>query len=105
MVVMMLNLKPEYLITIRKILAEHVPTMIVWAYGSRISGSSHGGSDLDLVVINPQASTKPQNNIAELRDAFSESELPILVDVMDWAQIPESFRQEIKRRYSVVQEP
>jgi hypothetical protein len=34
---------------------------------------------------------------------FLESDLPIRVDVMDWARIPPAFRQEIERGYVVVQ--
>jgi hypothetical protein len=35
--------------------------------------------------------------MGEVRDAFSESNLPILVDILDWARIPDSFREEIER--------
>ena len=44
-----------------------------------------------------KACTLAKLEVAHLRDAFSESNLPILVDVLDWAQIPDSFRQEIIR--------
>ncbi len=37
------------------------------------------------------------HNLDEVRDAFSESNLPILVDILDWAGIPDSFREEIER--------
>ncbi|TAK71853.1 MAG: nucleotidyltransferase domain-containing protein [Gammaproteobacteria bacterium] len=99
----MLDLNPEDLMLIRKILAEHVPHEIVWAYGSRVDGGAHEGSDLDLVIIHPQDASIPQQNLAILREAFSASQLPILVDVLDWARIPDSFRQEIKQRYEVIQ--
>ena len=35
--------------------------------------------------------------------AISESDLPTLVDVMDWARIPQAFREEIEREYVVLQ--
>ena len=41
--------------------------------------------------------SRPQANLSELREALSESNLPILVDLLDWARIPESFRREIVR--------
>ena len=34
--------------------------------------------------------------------AFSESNLPILVDIQDWARIPDSFREEIERTGVVI---
>ena len=36
-----------------------------------------------------------------LREAFTESDLPIPVDVFDCARIPESFREEIRRGQTV----
>jgi predicted nucleotidyltransferase len=93
----MLNLDPDYLAIIQKILAEHVPNKTVWAYGSRIKGTAHEGSDLDLVVFDITP-----DKISALRAAFSESSLPILVDVMDWSSIPEAFKSEIDKRHEVL---
>jgi len=93
----MLDLRPEWLETVRRLIAAHIPDAEVLAYGSRVQGTCHEGSDLDLVVRNPSDPSKPQTNLSELREALSESNLPILVDLLDWARIPESFRQEIVR--------
>jgi predicted nucleotidyltransferase len=87
---------------IQRILAIHLPEAEVIAYGSRVNGASHDGSDLDLVVRNPLNPQLPVSNLGEVRDAFSESNLPILVDILDWARIPESFREEIERSGVVV---
>jgi len=40
----------------------------------------------------------------DLKEAFIESNLPIRVDIMDWARIPVSFHREIERAHVVVQE-
>ncbi|OGU06822.1 MAG: hypothetical protein A2075_07060 [Geobacteraceae bacterium GWC2_58_44] len=93
----MLDLRPEWLETVRRLIAAHIPDAEVWAYGSRVQGTSHDGSDLDLVVRNPSDPSRPQANFSELREALSESNLPILVDLQDWARIPEGFRREIVR--------
>jgi hypothetical protein len=51
----------------------------------------------------------PSNNglsdeqLAALRNAFSESDLPILIDIMDWAQIPENFKTEIEKNHAIFQ--
>jgi uncharacterized protein len=75
----------------KNLLSQHVaPEMEVWAYGNRVTHKAHDGSDLDLVVLNPANPKKPQENLMELRDAFNESDLPILVDILHWARIPES---------------
>jgi uncharacterized protein len=93
----MLNLNPRYLTIIRKILAEQVPDKTVWVYGSRIKGTAHEGSDLDLVVLDVTA-----EKIAALRAAFSESRLPIFVDVMNWSSIPETFKSEIEKSHETL---
>lgn len=98
----MLDLRPEWLETVRRLLALHLPDAEVWAYGSRLNGAAHEGSDLDLVVRNPADLNKPFQKLAGLREALAESDLPILVDVLDWARIPESFRREISRGGTVV---
>ena len=97
-----LDLRPEWLAIIQPILATYLPESEVIAYGSRVTGTAHEGSDLDLVVRNTHKPLMPTHNLGEVRDAFSESNLPILVDILDWAQIPESFREEIERSGVVV---
>ena len=93
----MLDLRPEWLATVQRLIAVHLPNAEVLAYGSRVSGTSHEGSDLDLVACNPVDRTSSLTEVVRLREAFSESNLPILVDLLDWAQIPDSFRQEMIR--------
>ncbi|MBV5339289.1 MAG: nucleotidyltransferase domain-containing protein [Deltaproteobacteria bacterium] len=82
---------------IQRICAAHLAEIEVIAYGSRVTGTGHEGSDLDLVARNRHNPIMPVRNLAEVRDAFSESNIPILVDILDWARIPDSFREEIER--------
>ena len=96
-----LDLRPEWLETVRQLIARHLPDTEVFAYGSRVNGTCHDGSDLDLIARNPNDPTKPLTNMAALREAFTESNLPILVDVLDWARIPASFRQQIQQSETV----
>jgi uncharacterized protein len=100
--VVSIDLRPEWLAIIHHILATYLPEAEVLAYGSRVTGTAHGGSDLDLVVRNPHNHIVPAHNLGEVRDAFSESNLPILVDILDWAGISDSFREEIERAGVVV---
>ena len=97
-----LNLKPDHLRLLLDLLEAYAPEAEVWAYGSRVNGGGHEGSDLDLVVRNPAHIDQPQRKLYLLRDALDESNLPMLVDVLDWARIPEDFRREIARRHVVV---
>jgi len=40
--------------------------------------------------------------INDLREAFGESDLPFSVDVMNWDDIPENFRENIRKQYIVL---
>lgn len=98
-----LDLQPKHLALLRQVLQQHLPQAEVWAYGSRVNGDGHEASDLDLVVRQPADLTQESNQIEDLRDALVESNLPIRVDVVDWARIPATFHREIERAHVVVQ--
>ncbi|OLD23911.1 MAG: hypothetical protein AUJ04_09950 [Acidobacteria bacterium 13_1_40CM_3_55_6] len=70
-----LNLKPAHLRLLLDVLTAHAPDAEVWAYGSRVNGGGHEGSDLDLVVRNPAHPDQPQKKLYRLRDALDESNL------------------------------
>jgi predicted nucleotidyltransferase len=93
-----LSLTAEQRVT--KILNRYVPEYEVWAFGSRVKGTSRKYSDLDLALI----TDKPLDlsRLAELREAFSESELPFKVDIVDWATTGEEFRELIRSRYVLI---
>jgi len=85
------------------LLGKFVPDAEVWAYGSRVNGDGHEASDLDLVVRNLFDPGLENSHLFDLKDAFVESNLPIRVDVMDWARIPVDFQNEIEKSYVVLQ--
>lgn len=85
-----------------EILREHLPEVEVWAYGSRVSGESHRGSDLDLVLRGPGLEKIPPANLLDVEEALRESTIPFLVEARDWARLPESFHREIGRDYVVI---
>lgn len=98
-----LHLPEKYLGMVRDILRTHLPMAEVWAYGSRVNGDYHDTSDLDLVVRQPNDLARGQANLGDVVEAFSESNLPIFVQVVDWASIPDTFHDEIAAKYVVVQ--
>ncbi len=98
-----LNLPRRYLIKVKALLRRHAPQAEVWAYGSRVTGDSHDASDLDLIARNPKNLADETPHLVKLKEAFDESNLPIRVDVLDWARVPASFHREIERVYVVLQ--
>ena len=98
-----LDLRPGHLAMVRALLEEYLPKAEVLAFGSRVQGTGHEASDLDLVVRRPDAVLEVTTNLAALREALIESNVPIRVDLLDWADIPPAFQREIERAYVVLQ--
>lgn len=86
---------------VRAILGKHVPQFDVWAFGSRATRRAKAYSDLDLAVITSEPLTI--DVMAALTDDFSTSDLPWKVDVLDWAQTSDAFRQLIQRDHVRIQ--
>jgi predicted nucleotidyltransferase len=98
-----LYLPARYRSIVQDILRRYLPHAEVWAYGSRVNGDHYDASDLDLVVRQPDDLTRPQPHLDEVAAAFSDSDLPILVQILDWARLPAAFREEIAAGYMVLQ--
>ena len=75
-------------------LRAHVPTgAVVWVFGSRAAGRARRYSDLDLAIDAGRRLTLDETAI--LAEAFSDSDLPYRVDVVDWQSIDDRFREVI----------
>ena len=74
----------------------------VWAYGSRVNGEAHDGSDLDLVIRGKELKRIPSEIFSDLKYKIQESNIPILVDMFDWTLLPESFRANIQLHHEVL---
>lgn len=100
-----LDLAPHHLATLRSLLEQHVPEAEVWAFGSRVNGGAHDGSDLDLVLRNPHDLSASVTGWAALLEAVQASALPMLVEVHDWASMPSAFRGSILQSHWVLHVP
>ena len=101
-----LSLRSEQVQELRRLIATHLPHEEVWAYGSRVDGTAHDTSDLDLVVRHPgDLKTRQGAAFSELKEAFSESNLPLLVDLLDWARLPPAFWSNITEQHVVLYSP
>lgn len=96
-----IDLSPDQLMLIRQILQVHVPHVDVWAFGSRASGKAKPYSDLDLALIAKEPISREVS--ADLSEAFSESDLPWKVDLIDWSVTSTAFRDIIRKQHVVIQ--
>ena len=94
-----LFIEPRHLKMLKDILESYCPEAEIWAYGSRLTGDAHSGSDLDLVVKNFNSTDK---YLYELKELLSESNIPFFVDIHEFDRLPESFQTEILKNYVVI---
>ena len=78
------------------------PNTELWAYGSRVKGTNHDTSDLDLVINTPAEQPLDVEQLVAFKLALQQSNIPIMIQVLDWLRIPESFRQNILTHYEVL---
>lgn len=88
-----IDIKPEERAIVLRILNEIVPDREVRAFGSRVTGKAKPFSDLDLAVMGDEPLSLETR--ARLEEAFSESDLPWKVDVVDWTSIDDKFQHII----------
>jgi predicted nucleotidyltransferase len=74
----------------------------VLAYGSRVNGAAHDGSDLDLAVRRPDGQPLSSTTFLTLIHKIQESNIPILVDLHDWTSLPQSFHRQIEKNYEML---
>ena len=99
----MIDLAPELLAIVLRLLAAQVPDCEVRAFGSRVTGNAKPYSDLDLVLLGPARLSL--GRLAALREAFADSDLPIRIEVIDWHAISENFRNIIAAKFEALQIP
>ena len=94
-----IHLEDRHRIMLENLFCKYLPNVEVWAYGSRVNGQSHEGSDLNLVLRGPNLEKVSASQFTDMREALTESNIPFLVAIKDWAVIPKSFHEEIKKNY------
>ncbi len=77
------------------------PSQIL-AYGSRVNGDAHDTSDLDLVIVTKEKKPLDIDELLDFRESLKKSNIPILIQVLDWGRIPESFRENILKNYEIL---
>ena len=87
---------------VRAILRRHVPGRRVVAYGSRARGGARKFSDLDIAVV----SDRPVDGrtMTRMSHAFTDSDLPMRVDVSEWRRFSDDFRRAVAGDCVTVQE-
>ena len=95
------DIRPDHLEIVQGILRENLPTGVkVWVFGSRASWTTKDSSDLDLAL---EGESKLSNKLlGTLKDAFEDSALPSMVDVVDINRIGDSFRRIVESQRALL---
>lgn len=72
-----------------------------YAYGSRVKGTTHRTSDLDLCY----QESIPDSLVFEIKDEFTESNLPFLVELVNWNHMRPVFQKAIKKDLTLISAP
>lgn len=97
-----MHVNSKDLVLVQTILQKHLPNHVVWAFGSRVHGRHlKPFSDLDLVIRTKQP--LDLERYCELKEAFSESDLPFKVDIVDWTSLSENFKNIVLMAHEAVQ--
>jgi len=89
-----LALTPAYLAMVRALIKLHAPHHQFYVFGSRVIDDVAARqrvkpySDLDLAIVGEPL---PLEQLFALREAFSESDLPMRVDIVQAGDLPEGW--------------
>lgn len=92
-------IEQKFLDKIKSIIKKTCPKAIVWAYGSRVDGDAHEGSDLDLVI---KDFGQEEAYLFEIQEALQESNIPFLIEMFQFDRLPKSFQTEIEKKHIVI---
>ena len=90
---MKIQLTDQELKIVIDILKKILPGEKYFIFGSRAKGKARQYSDLDLAI--DMGKPIPLAILASLRQAFDDTDLVFVVDIVDWHRIDASFQQHI----------
>ena len=92
-----IDISPVHQKIVCEILSEHLPSDVkVWVFGSRADWTTKNSSDLDLAL---EGKSKLNYKIISILDnAFEDSDLPYMVDIIDLNNVNNNFKQIVNKK-------
>ena len=87
----MIQIEPQDYQILQKILSKY-PYQF-YAYGSRAKGNARKFSDLDLCYRD----NIPNEVVYQIKEELEESDLPFIVELVNWKQMRPQFQELIRR--------
>ena len=98
----MIDLEDKYLKILRKILGKYAFEYKAVTFGSRVQGTAKKFSDIDIALIGTDKIG--WRELEKIKDAFSESDMPLIVDIIDYNSVSDSFKIHINSNYDVIKD-
>ncbi len=73
----------------------------VLVFGSRVNGKAHETSDLDL-AIDKNGEKIALEELYNLKEKIKYSNIPIIIQILDFNRLPESFKINILKNYEIL---
>jgi uncharacterized protein len=86
-------LNPKYKDELIAIIKKHLPECRIYLFGSQARETSTQGSDIDLAI--DCGATAPQRLMSQIREDIEESNIPYFVDVVDFCEASDTFKEQI----------
>lgn len=90
----MIDLEKRHIEKIIEVVNRIIPGFQVSVFGSRVKKGSWRYSDIDILVSGERALTSEERFM--LRDEFDESDIPVIVDIIDRFEISDEFSNSIE---------
>ncbi len=87
----MIQIEPRDYQILQKILGKY--PYAFYAYGSRVKGTARKFSDLDLCYHD----NIPDDLVCQIKGELEESDLPFIVELVNWKQMRPIFREMIRK--------
>lgn len=68
------------------------PDSEIWLIGSWAQERNKEWSDIDIVIQQPHNTPLDLENLSRLQTAFEDSDIPYIVDIVDYTTTDQSFR-------------
>lgn len=96
----MLDLDPTITTEVVALIKKHLPNVTIKAFGSRVNGKASTYSDLDVALIAEGAIS--HNTLNRLKFDLSSSDIPIMIDIVDWHTLTPEFQSAINSHFQIL---
>ncbi len=89
----------KHILTVKKTILSHLPDAKIYFFGSRAQKTHQAFSDLDVAIHHKK--TIPLETLARIKETLANSNIPFLVDVVDFQRITPSFQNHILSKHGL----